>query len=148
MISINELRVGNYFYVNLKDEKVLEIRNDGVIYDSYYTTDNVHDGVQREMYKAKLIPVMAPFEDMEPITLTPKMLEYKCGFYYDEEVGLFKVKNTDAVIRELISIKYNFYRDEFCLSDNFTMNSMPFRYLHQLQNIFFFIAGKELEINL
>jgi hypothetical protein len=70
-----------------------------------------------------------PEEDLTPIELTPEILE-KCGvikdgqltfgYLFDKEKGLFYY-NTPTVI---------------------------VKYLHQLQNLYFALTGKELEINL
>jgi hypothetical protein len=76
------------------------------------------------------------YEDIQPIPLTPEILE-KCGFI---EIGkkcwaisIFEVFQSGKDDNEFfIDVKWLHY----------------FKYLHQLQNIFFALTGEELKIEL
>lgn len=74
-----------------------------------------------------------------PIPLTPEILE-KCGF---EKNGCFY--NVDN-----FQLMYGYTREEgkffhFCLDE--IVAFPPFKYLHELQNLYFALTGKELNVN-
>ena len=78
--------------------------------------------------------------DLEPIELTEEIL-LKCGFEKreDGDYNLFKYSEVDIVIcSDFSSWK--------CDGINFSVNYI--KYLHQLQNLYFALTNKELEINL
>jgi hypothetical protein len=81
-------------------------------------------------------------EALEPIPLTPELLE-KAGFEW------MHTNNEDGDEREWLQhnifdwLKYyegHIHVDEYCIAH--------IHYLHQLQNLYYLLTGKELEINL
>lgn len=74
----------------------------------------------------------------EPIPLTPELLE-KCGFIYGD-TWEFTWRKDDIHVRQSDEYWY--------LVENRDVRYNPFKYLHQLQNIFHSLTGEELEINL
>ena len=80
------------------------------------------------------------FKEIEPIPLTPEILE-KAGFYYQElSEGLY--------FNEMFGYIEN-GKEGFIMADDMGENSLHYeiKYLHQLQNLYFALTGEELEIN-
>lgn len=119
MIQPNELRIGNW----VKDtESDMNIKVAGL--DPYEIFVGEIDE-EKEIYDCR---------DIEPIPLTDELLK-KCGFreivekvfVHGEMVNLMKGDNG------------------YCLYDRLSIDISS---LHQLQNIFFSLTGKELEIEI
>src|ERR1700761_2009699 len=147
MLQAKELRFGNKVF-NKKGEviTVQQILSHTIVYDTAINVSRRHLSKVSGFYNApsyttEVLEVVkeADMQEIEPIALTPKILE-SCGFR-------------------------NFIREEWILSHNNThtdfeftseglklRNTVPTRvrikYLHQLQNFFYAIAGQELEVNL
>ena len=128
MIQANELRIGN----KVQDANgfifdVVSIHEDGTVY-CYF------DGNEGDVWE---------FYDKNPclgIELTEEIL-LKCGFEKreDGDYNLFKYSEVDIVIcSDFSSWK--------CDGINFSVNSI--KHLHQLQNLYFILTGKELEVKL
>lgn len=81
---------------------------------------------------------------IEPIPLTPEILE-KAGFGRDNDCTWAERyilnKEVEANTIEKEGDGYAFYASEWTFGK-------PFQHLHQLQNLFFALCGKELEIDL
>ena len=83
--------------------------------------------------------------NFQPIPLTEEIL-LKCGFEF--------VRNNDEPFYQLIKNGIVFNSDYLSVEDSIdcvisTVNSLvKFKYLHQLQNIFFALTNEELTINL
>jgi hypothetical protein len=129
MIKANDLRLGNW--VNRKYWNP-EPNNERFSYDA------VRVGIIKPMtanliLKGKSIIAKYPIEDLQPITLTPELLE-KSGFEKENDywnLEGFKIWHDGK----------GFYH----------INSellVHIDYLHQLQNLFYSLTGTELEINL
>lgn len=109
MIAAKELRIGNW-----------------VIYDNKY---HVVEEIVTDFRDYKYMP----FEDLEPIPISPEILE-SCGFVKDYDDTWYSKKDID--IKMLPNI-YEVYIDDVLTSvEN----------LHQLQNLYFALYAEEIEV--
>lgn len=89
--------------------------------------------------------------NIQPIVLSPEILE-KCGFTLNHVDQLAIVLNSmDRHLELNAEVNGNYFfsinqMGEFGDSSNVTLNYI--QYLHQLQNLYWCLCGKELEINL
>jgi hypothetical protein len=126
-MTANELRIGNYFKTTISKDrgmpiKALAIKGDGIGYTEF-GSDYIYVRI----------------EDIKPIPLTPEILE-KAGFE----------KSIEVIGGWL------YYKDDFniCYLDSGIVKlqvddcnyGQPFKYVHQLQNLYFALTGNELEI--
>ena len=132
MIKANELRIGNLVEYKITDEfderkewwEVSEIDADDIHWLSKVDTND---------------------DDFRAIPLTEEIL-LKCGFEF--------VRNNDEPFYQLIKNGIVFNSDYLSEDDSIncvisTINSLvKFKYLHQLQNIFFALTNEELSTNL
>lgn len=132
MLEFNELKIGNYVKCKVSNDagfyKVLSL--DG------WMLQIMLDGVRRgEWY---------PSSKIKPIKLTPETLE-KCGFK-DEGIS----KDPILELGDLgIHLTLPDSNGSMYLTDYGEHLNIPtFKYVHQLQNLYFALTGKELEINL
>ena len=145
MLHAKDLRLGNKVF-NRKGEviTVQQILSNTLIYD---TQINIHRKVANtgrfydDSYTTEVVELVKEidFQDVTPVSLTPKILE-KCGFrnfIRDEWILTYGNTHTDFELRE----------DGLRLR-HATPSRVSIKYLHQLQNFFYAIAGEELEINL
>lgn len=138
-MKATELRIGNIVFYNSEDDKNEPVR--------YYCTINGAD-----------LRIMQDDENYlkshEPIPLTPELLE-KCGFsdkdYKSGYIGI-EIK-AGGMITDFVLTKPQVlgeFQKQFCWE--YTAGNIPFflklEYLHQLQNLYFSLTCKELEINL
>ena len=138
MIDANELRRKNYVYYGPDNELACV---------SQITKD--------------LIGFMCGDSDscdqINPIPLTEEIL-LKCGFercnenrykFYIHGVNYISL-HLDYLIEknEWFEGSFSVSFREKSLSPNFEGSNLCYRYLHQLQNLYFALTGKELEINL
>ncbi len=120
MIKANELRIGNILNYNTSKEEVLPIVVDWEIIQSYSQNE-----IEFTSY-------------FKPLELTPKWLK-KFGF----------IQNNNAWSKNGLSLfDYNFSQGELNLILNASSCPAPdVKYVHQLQNLYFALTGKELEFN-
>ena len=134
MINTNELMRGNYLQYKI-DSNYLQ-----------YKIDSIKEYKICRVSEIKLIEVRVEFvkdnifktvfeEELEPIPITEEILK-KCGFRTFDGYYI----NEDNVI--VSSINGSWY-----LSIASTV-IIKLTYLHQLQNLYLLIVGKQLEINL
>lgn len=124
MIKANELRIG----IRINEGMVVGITPSEII-----TIDGKHWDVV----------------DIEPIPLTPEILE-KCGFKRKEKSSDIGPTPEDTYRAQGMPI-FNYYYwnlDGFSLSDDFYHGTVKVTCLHQLQNLYFALTGKELTISL
>lgn len=156
MIQPNELRVGNWLY-----NKQL---------GTPFQISGVHNIITKDDYgKTDGLWLFGdtPDKDCEPISLTEDILS-KCGFvkskYKDEEVfilelqpfPLFLVKESSSWVlkREVVQNIYLSRNDsgekdyDGCFRILSDLHQKRIEYLHQLQNLYFALTGKELEIHM
>lgn len=125
MIQAKELRIGNYLYYRDK-ESFLEVVSLGSRFETINERGLLYGSDDIEEYK--------------PIPLTEEIL-LKCGFEYSSKDWLeLKYKNlifnTDRSVN--MSVVYL----------NTCNDWLEIKHLHQLQNLYFALTGKELEIKL
>lgn len=136
MIQANELRINNWITI-LKDNGVY-----------YYQIASGHD----------IEEIDGCPESVNPIPLTPEIL-LACGF--EDDGGEFQhPKNTDFDLMICCSpnnlwCAYNFgFENVGPFMEHIPMQTVanaicnPFKYVHQLQNLYFALTGTELEIKL
>ena len=145
MLHAKDLRTGNKVF-NQRGEviTVQQILSNTVVYDTQLNvnrqTSKVSGGYNYS-YTMQVVEVVkeAELQEIEPIELTPKMLE-KCGlrnFVREEWILTYGNTHTD----------FEFTRDGLRLR-HATPARVGIRYVHQLQNFFYAITGLELEIDL
>ena len=117
MINPHELRIGNY--VSCQD-KIFSIAT--------------IEGVPRLRPLPGGIVLNPTFDEIEPIPLTSEILD-KLGF--NDKTGLSDMHLSP--IHLMLEEKGYFMR-----LFNSYVNKNPIKYLHQLQNLYFAIAGKEI----
>jgi hypothetical protein len=80
-------------------------------------------------------------DKVEPITLTPEILE-KAGFKFYEKSEMYEKD-------DFMDLHILYDNAGYCIKD-YELNiwSPNILYLHQLQNLYFALTGEELEINL
>lgn len=131
MIKAQDLRVGNL--LKLKEHngvfKVLEIQQDTINIVS-------NNSIQRVCYLRR----------MEPIPLTPEWLE-RAGFEpnYVEDIGngYWSHKQESFELRN-----YGTYYI-YCVNiGEYDIGDKQIKYVHEVQNLFYALIGKELEFNL
>jgi hypothetical protein len=142
MIHAKELRYGNKVQTRDGDTiTVQQILGNSLIYDTQIKVSRevaVVRGSLRTAYASQFIEVVkeADFQEIDPIVLTPKVLE-KCGFRnFIREEWILSIRNTH--------IDFIFTEDGLRLRQA-TPGSVHIKYLHQLQNFLFSISGFELE---
>ena len=127
MINANELRIGNIIYLGVVKEPIIV------------------KGINPES------PVLL---NAEPIPLDEEWL-LKFGFnHFPEMIHEFR-KDTDCGFNISLSkmpYRWCFYRHECPLSSSYdndkgTYITDRFKYVHQLQNLYFALTGEELTIN-
>lgn len=148
MIQANELRIGNYVLATgLHETKTVSIK-----YIEFYNRSGYilffNESDVGEYPK-----------DLKPIPLTSEILE-RCGF--DESGFLYLTEKEERNFeREWLHRTFLFYSEEVLLyyiandykfdlpGDGWHTQAVGYRhiqYLHQLQNLYYSLTGKELEI--
>ena len=132
MIDVRELRIGNYVHLFESDTP-------------YRITEIGYSEIEDDRYEASGISSESVFrtyiENLNPISITEELL-LKCGFkheafykaYYTEDLGYIVFKEDGVYL-------YDSENCYICMSKAITS-------LHQLQNLYFFLTGKELEVYL
>lgn len=123
MIQVEELRIGSKVAVNDFPMEVVSIFKDEVYLD--------FEGNEGDVWEEKC-------KDLNPIRLTEEIL-LKCGFHKVEPMMIYVKENiiVDPVLK-IAMLKCN----------ECTPLIGKSKYLHQLQNIYFILKGKELEVKL
>ena len=145
MLQAKELRFGNKVQSHQGEViTVQQILSNTVIYDTQVKVSRElatsGDSYQRT-YTTQVIELVkkSDFQELEPIALTPKVLE-KCG-----------LRN---FIREEWILTIGKYHIDFEFIDGTLRLRPPYpcrigiQYVHQLQNLLFSITGYELEVDL
>jgi hypothetical protein len=130
MIRAEELRCGNYVFTDSSKSgirEIVEIRH-SVVSVKYIRSDT-----------GQLHQSMVEYERLLPIPLTEERL-LKFGFTPDTITGLY-IKYSLNGIDIWHDVKSGTY-----LLDNVKNKKIYIQYVHQLQNIYFCLCGKELTI--
>jgi len=128
MINANELRIGNW---------VIQFQTDMV--------ENIYQQVDAILKDGAALTELncVPFSKLEPIPLTPEILE-KAGFVCDWDTYRLDIKGSGVIDwSDDGSVGIGDSRDKFLFAGN-----GPCKYVHQLQNLYWCLCGEELEINL
>src|ERR1700691_191226 len=145
MIHAKDLRFGNK--VQTRDGETITVHQllgNSLIYDMQMRVNREVAAVRgslRTAYASQYIEVVkeAEYDEVEPIALTPKVLE-KCGFRnFIREEWILSVGNTH--------VDFTFTDDGLKLRHS-TPGAVSIKYLHQLQNFLFSILGYDLESGL
>jgi hypothetical protein len=141
MIHAKDLRFGNK--VQTRDGETITVHQllgNSLIYDTQMRVNREVAAVRgslRTAYASQYIEVVkeAEYDDIEPIVLTPKVLE-KCGFRnFVREEWILSVGNTH--------VDFTFTDDGLKLRQP-TPGAVPIRYYHHLQNFLSSVMGFEL----
>jgi hypothetical protein len=141
MIHAKDLRFGNK--VQTRDGEMVTVHQllgNSLIYDTQIRVSREATAVRgslRTAYATQYVEVVkeVEYDEVEPIVLTPKVLE-KCGFRnFVREDWILSVGNTH--------IDFTFTEEGLKLRQP-TPGAMPIRYYHQLQNFLFAVMGHEL----
>lgn len=138
-MKAEELRIGNYVKIDAGIGKVVSLMSNTFCNecanDDYNITIEMEDGTFREEEESKV----------EGITLTEEVL-LTCGFEYinpdNKAIGML---SPDDGRGNRNRIKY--FDSNFRMILN-TWDYMPINYIHEVQNLYFAIANKELNIQL
>ncbi len=145
MIHAKELRFGNK--VQTQQGEIITVQQilcNTLIYDTQIKVSREAAAVgkyYKTAYSTQFVEVVkeADYQEIEPIMLTPKVLE-KCGFRnFVREDWIYSVGNShiDFILTE----------DGLRLRQP-VASQVSLRYQHQLQNFLFSISGHELETEL
>jgi hypothetical protein len=141
MIHAKDLRFGNK--VQTRDGETVTVHQllgNSLIYDTQIRVSREATAVRgslRTAYATQYVEVVkeAEYDELEPIVLTPKVLE-KCGFRnFVREEWIFSLGNTHIDF---------LFTDEGLKLRHSTPGAVPIRYYHQLQNFLFSVMGHEL----
>jgi hypothetical protein len=147
MIPANELKLGNLIFWNPKlsnpgttlssvQVEVAVISEDKIGYTPYILEHRVEPFEDDRMVQMETL--YKPLAELEPITLKRELL-FNCGF---EEKGQGRFVLNSVCLEE---------QDDsvFILASKDDNNHHParYKYLHQIQNLYLALEGKELEIN-
>jgi|ERR1051325_3201089 hypothetical protein len=126
-MELTELRIGNWVKYQDKHLQVIEFSPYMICCAPHWGFDN--------------------FEDIEGIPLTPEILE-KCGFNYgNNKSGVLRLEIAYLNEDYPCTLQVSGSGIQICRSGVGSICPSIF-YLHQLQNLYFALTGKELEINL
>jgi hypothetical protein len=138
MIKANDLRIGNFIVdpeFPLIPSTVNEIQNDGFIVTNY--NDHLTN------------------KKAEPLILTDEILE-KCGFNNIDRTNIFlKVMHevNGTKLKSLaVYLDEDIYTVAIAIVDYYTgvektdFLHLDYKYLHQLQNLYYSLVGSELEV--
>ena len=133
MIQANELRIKNLVYD--KDNNVREIC--GIQYPYTHLTS----------LRSPVLAQSVQFNEIEPIKLTEEIL-LKCGFIFDKSTS--DIKLFLPVLNLSLEIHATFYHGQFVIEliNHLVPIVTELESIHQLQNLYFSLTGKELEVNL
>lgn len=145
MITATELRLLNWIYPNDENNTPWQIRG-GIL------NNKVHFGFAEDMSKNKFISsdfTPAPIEEVRPIPLTTEIL-LKSGFVFNKQFQRYEVEVSDGVE----CVKQERLEDDpgsslyFFYMIGFRSTYIKLEWLHQLQNVHYYISGFELSITL
>lgn len=125
MIQANELRIGNWVSYKRKKAVINEIDKHVLEVD----------------FNGKRIASLA--KNFHPIPLTPELLE-KAGFRIVNHIGGYSFYTLDRKGKNRENPPIDIYENR-TLHNNYPVKHC--KYLHQLQNLFWCLTGKELTIN-
>ena len=132
MINEKELRTGN-LYATIRNQEIIVMGVDTLNKFVAISSSNNTDITAKN--ESSVI-----FEDLNPIEITPKSIG-QLGFTADEtmSINIFSDNNVRFIWNEKLS--------QVVLVDGKNgVIGQEIKYLHQLQNIYYFLTGKELPL--
>lgn len=138
-MKAEELRIGNYVKIDSRIGKVVSLMSNTFCNecanDDYNITIEMEDGTFREEEEVKV----------EGIPLTEEIL-LNCGFEYvnpdNKAIGMLSPDDGKGNKQRIMYFDTNF---RMILN---TWNYRPINYIHEVQNLYFAITNKELNIQL
>jgi hypothetical protein len=132
MINEKELRTGN-LYSTIRNQEVLIVGIDTI--NKFVTIASSNNTEINTKNESSII-----FEDLNPIEITPKSI-VQLGLSTDESSSLSIVSDND------VKFSWNEELNQVVLLDGTNgIIGQDIKYFHQLQNIYYFLTGKELAI--
>lgn len=149
-MEANELRLHNWFMYGQELRQVKSIFPEGV----NHTQEIINGG-------ADVAVLVTPIKFVSPVILTPEILE-KCGFKYGKTEGItsfedsdndpdgtthywdIDIKGTELIESHSISLVKWGEQEYFTFQLERGFYRQKIKYLHQLENLYFALAGKEL----
>jgi len=120
MIATNELRIGNFIYWNQNQVfKISGITKAGCRFENDHNQFRTHKRIL-------------------PIPITPEILKM-CGFCLDGEGWYYLIKKNHITPH---GYSFNIYGNFFEIEE---LRISKIEYLHQLQNLYFYLTGNELQ---
>lgn len=144
MIQANELRISNYLIDQYGDMgKVVGINSD----KEYNHNGQLFVGTATLYYDNYKGSIGRWIQMLKPIKLTEEIL-LKCWFRFDKSTSDIKLFLT--VPNLSLEIHATFYRGKFVIElvNHLVPIVTEVEFLHQLQNLYFALTGKELEVKL
>lgn len=156
MITINELRIGNLIFWNPRLSSAnttlatIQIEVSAILKDKIgyifprieYRAEPFEDDLLQNETRYK------PLEELEPITLSPEILEM-CGFKQANDLLNRNMFSNEYGSFSEIDINIADYKASLRFKDGQCIDlPYPCKFLHQLQNLHFALTGGELGINL
>jgi len=124
-MEVRELRIGNLVSY---DNRVFEI---DTIAKEFPTLNTIDFGIG-----------VVDWNNIEPIPITEEWL-IKFGFIFVQ----FSLKKDYKKFISIEGIRINIYKDIPCAFIVLNRSTKQLKYIHQLQNLYFALTQKELEIN-
>lgn len=158
MINVNELRIGNIVSTPNPNQKYFRI--DGISrngvdewgVESYQHIDVAEFMKDQPSYIQGIAihPLTWDCKDLIPIPLTPEILE-EIGFEKENinsETGVLLMRKNVAVDKRYIVSIYNNKYEFLVDCGEFYQRLSRIEFVHQFQNLYYALTGKELEIKL
>lgn len=142
MVDIKNIRIGNIF--TSIDMNIFRV-------DNIYKNDNREYVVQMDVLLSDLgkdCKFSRSIDILEPIPLTPKIIG-KCGFeeYVDKNCWGYKLLIPSKYTIDTAPVYFMVYSDGTFDPSVFN-RFIPIVYLHQLQNIYYDLTGRELPVDM
>ena len=139
MIKANDLRIGNKILLNGSIDTVTGIFN------QLAEMEGIDYLIQNSEY------LDYSLDKIEPIPLTPEILE-KVGFEKSEtgikDCYVYNLILAESPLVSILNLELQYCdKDLICEVKLLPFNTSKYKYLHELQNIWFILSGEELPIN-
>lgn len=136
MISSQELRIWNWVNLDVVPYQITEIKQE-CISANYYPNKEITLGTQYYVSENDI-----PYDTLFPIPIIEDIL-LKCGFKWNDLARCYQDDHMIELVNEE-GINPNY----FIWHNNGMVGRNPMHYLHQLQNLYFALVGKELNVKL
>lgn len=134
MISASELRIGNFIY----DDENQIAKVERIESNDFYK----YNGSDDEQIIYSINGTMRMSSEISPVPISEDIL-FKCGFVESTIRTDFKLKLRICAINLYCRFNTEWYFE----LEGIYLGSTP-KYLHQLQNLYFALTGKELDVKI